>query len=151
MPEIPKATDAPLKAGSAPEPVAEAVPETPNSSGASLMSGKAVEPTETIDLPAAPVPTPVEAMSSATPVPAADPALPEEDPATTPFPQLTAEQKKMAALADSIRGLNEQIRIAQENAEHPQNKSSRAEKRKIERLKADRDELSRELTTLGKP
>jgi hypothetical protein len=64
---------------------------------------------------------------------------------------LSREEKKLAALADSIRGLNEQIRTAQENAEHSGKKPSRNEARAIERMKADRDELSRELTTLGKP
>jgi len=139
-PEAPAPSAAPLQPESTPEPVAEVKPEAPAPSAAPLQPESTPEPVETIGL--------------AAPVPPAEPALPDENlPPTPPLPapRLSREEKKMAALADSIRGLNEQIRAAQEKVEHSGKKPSRNETRAIERMKADRDELSRELTTLGKP
>jgi len=139
-PEAPAPSDVPLQPESTPEPVAEVKPEAPVPSAAPVQPESTPEPVETIGL--------------AAPVPAAEPALPDENlPPTSPLPapRLSREEKKMAALADSIRGLNEQIRTAQEKAGHSGKKPSRNEARAIERMKADRDELSRELTTLGKP
>ena len=138
--EAPAPSAAPLQPESTPEPVAEVKPEAPAPSAAPLQPESTPEPVETIGL--------------AAPVPPAEPALPDENlPPTPPLPapRLSREEKKMAALADSIRGLNEQIRTAKEKVEHSGKKPSRNEARAIERMKADRDELSRELTTLGKP
>jgi hypothetical protein len=139
-PEASAPSAAPLQPESTPEPVAEVKPEAPASSAVPVQPESTPEPVETIGL--------------AAPVPPAEPALPDENlPPTPPLPapRLSREEKKMAALADSIRGLNEQIRAAQEKAGHSGKKPSRNETRAIERMKADRDELSRELTTLGKP
>jgi hypothetical protein len=116
----------------------EATPPAPTEQPA------AAEPLETIGL-AAPVP--------ATPIPTAEPALPDEPAhsvASHP-PQLSPEEKKMAELTTSIRVLNDKIRAAQEQSAAPGKKPTRNEKRAIEQMKAERDELSRRLTTLGKP
>jgi len=73
------------------------------------------------------------------------PAIPPRPVAVSP------EERKMAELADSIRSLNERIRAAQAVAEHAGKKPTRAEKRAIEQMKDDRDDLSRKLIKLGKP
>jgi hypothetical protein len=85
--------------------------------------------------------------------PVTEPALPGENmPAFPPRPTaVSPEERKMAELADSIRSLNERIRTAQAEAERGGKKPTRAERRVIEQLKDDRDDLSRQLTKLGKP
>ncbi|MEI6277762.1 MAG: hypothetical protein WCQ16_00090 [Verrucomicrobiae bacterium] len=105
------------------------------------------------EVPAAVPAEPAETIGLAAPVPAAEPVLPEENFPARPLPRppLTAGEKKMAELADSIRALNEKIRTAQANAGSPGKQPTRAEKRALEQMKADRDELSLQLTTLGKP
>ncbi len=86
-------------------------------------------------------------------VPAREPSLPGENFQEMParVPRLSAAEKKMAELTDSIRALNANIRSAQESAEHFGKVPTRNEKRAIDQMKSDRDELSRRLTTLGKP
>lgn len=94
-----------------------------------------------------------EIIGLAAPVLAAEPALPGEAlPATPePLPPMTAEEKRMADISDAIRELNENIRVAQQKAEGSGKKPSRAERRALEQMKEQRDELSRQLTTIGKP
>jgi len=98
-------------------------------------------------------PEPVETVGLTDPVPAVEPALPGENLPETPMhvPRLTPEEKRLAELTDSIRDLNEKIRTAQATAGRPGKQVSRSETRNIEKMKSDRDELSRQLTTLGKP
>lgn len=125
-------------------PVAENTASVPPEATPPAEQPASAEPVETIGL-AAPVP--------ATPIPTAEPALPDEPAhsvASHP-PQLSPEEKKMAELTTSIRVLNDKIRAAQEQSAAPGKKPTRNEKRAIEQMKAERDELSRRLTTLGKP
>lgn len=108
---------------------------------------------EKSELAAAPAGEGEEIIGLAAPVPAAEPALPDETPSSDPMrpPQMTAEEKRMADISDAIRGLNESIREAQQKAEAPGKKPSRAERRALDQMKEQRDELSRQLTTMGKP
>jgi len=125
----------------APENTASAPQETPP---APADQPAAPEPVDTIGL-AAPVP--------ATPMPAAEPVLPDEPAPSIARhpPQLSPEEKKVAELTASIRALNEKIRTAQEQASAQGKKPTRAEKRAIDQMKSERDDLSQRLTTLGKP
>lgn len=109
-------------------------------------------------IPAEPIPAAEQAAAGeiiglAAPVLAAEPALPGESQAAglEPLPPMTAEEKRMADLTDAIRDLNERIRAAQQKAEVPGNTPSRAERRALEQMKGQRDELSRQLTLIGKP
>lgn len=128
-----------------PEPVtgntASNPPETP---AAPAEQPAEAESVDTIGL-AAPVP--------ATTMPAAEPALPDEQAPSIDRhpPQLSPEEKKMAELTTSIRVLNDKIRVAQDQSSAQGKKPTRAEKRAIEQMKAERDELSQRLTGLGKP
>lgn len=140
--KTPTAPEATPVAEPPPENTASVPPETTPSAPAE--PPPAAEPVDTIGL-AAPVP--------ATPMPTAEPVLPDE-PAPSIVrnpPQLSPEEKKMAELTTSIRVLNEKIRVAQEQASAPGKKPTRSEKRAIEQMKSERDELSQRLTTLGKP
>jgi len=129
------------------EPVAEnsmAAPAPAENLAAPSEQPPAAEPVDTIGL-AAPVP--------ATPLPVAEPILPDEPApsiARNP-PQLSPEEKKMAELTTSIRVLNDKIRVAQEQASASGKKPTRNEKRAIDQMKSERDELSQRLTSLGKP
>jgi hypothetical protein len=116
--------------------------------------------------PARPEPTPF-AGDSAPVARRASPEtpLPDEPPlsGTVPAndPALVAGQKKVGALTDSIRTLNEQIRSAQNELNKKSARTSGGEKlspqeiknasRAIQRLKDKRDELSGQLTEMGKP
>jgi hypothetical protein len=95
----------------------------------------------------------VDAIELTARVPAREPGLPGENLPEMParVPRLSSAEKKLAELTDSIRALNANIRTAQENAEHFGKVPTRTEKRAIDQMKSDRDELSRRLTTLGKP
>ena len=140
--KAPTSPEATPVAEPAPENTASAPPETTPPAPAEQPA--AAEPVDTIGL-AAPVP--------AAPMSAAEPVLPDEP---APFiarhpPQLSPEEKKMAELTTSIRVLNEKIRAAQEQTSAPGKKPTRNEKRAIEQMKSERDELSQRLTTLGKP
>ncbi len=125
----------------APENTASAPQETPT---APADQPAAPEPVDTIGL-TAPVPT--------TPMPAAEPVLPDEPAPSIARhpPQLSPEEKKVAELTASIRALNEKIRTAQEQASVSGKKPTRSEKRAIDQMKSERDDLSQRLTTLGKP
>ena len=113
--------------------------------------------------PPHPSPSPVAGESApvAQRIPEEAPA-PDEPPlsGTVPAddPALMAEAKKVGGLTESIRGLNDQIRSAEEDLDKNSNaapkvptaeikKASRA----IQNLKDKRDELSRQLTEIGKP
>jgi len=94
-----------------------------------------------------------------------EPPLPGEPPlsGTVPAndPALVAGQKKVGNLTDSIRALNEQIRSAQGDLDRKSAQSSggdaasaqdiKKSQRTIQRLKEKRDELSGQLTEMGKP
>ncbi|MEI6073549.1 MAG: hypothetical protein WCS31_17320 [Verrucomicrobiae bacterium] len=99
--------------------------------------------------PAAPDPEPAGTLGLATP--ATEPALPGETLPAIPLhlPRQSAGDRKLAELTDSIRVLNERIRAAQSGPSGKQ--PTRAEMRALEQMKADRDALSLQLTTLGKP
>lgn len=94
-----------------------------------------------------------ETIGLAAPLPAAEPALPDEaaSPLPMPPPQMTVEEKRMAEISDAIRGLNDGIREAQQKLEASGKKPGRAERRALDQMKEQRDELSRQLTTMGKP
>lgn len=94
----------------------------------------------------------------------AGPALPGEPPLSGSVPedpQLSAENKKIDSLTDTIRDLNDEIRTAQTELNQKSNRSAdkgglsseeiAKTKRSIKQLKAKRDELSGELTEMGKP
>lgn len=95
----------------------------------------------------------------------AEPATPADARLSGPIPgddpaQL-AGQKKVGELTDSIRGLNDQIRSSQEELDRASTRASESEKptaaetakaaRAIQRLKEKRDEISGQLTEMGKP
>jgi|GEM_PF-1705076 len=94
-----------------------------------------------------------------------EPPLPGEPPlsGTVPAsdPALVAGQKKVGSLTDSIRALNEQIRSAQDDLDRKSARPSGGDaasvqdtkkiQRTIQRLKEKRDELSGQLTEMGKP
>jgi len=84
--------------------------------------------------------------------PVAEAALPDEAPLPDlpPLPPTAADQK-LADLTDAIRKLNNQIRAAEDAAIASGKKPTRAERRRLEQLKEERDDLSRQLTKLGKP
>lgn len=116
--------------------------------------------------PARPEPTPFagEKAPVATRVTPESP-LPDESPLSGPVPEsdpaLVAGQKKVGTLTDSIRALNDQIRSAQDDLDRKSARSSAGEapspaetkkaSRAIQRLKEKRDELSAQLTEMGKP
>ena len=88
--------------------------------------------------------------------------MPEEPPlsGTVPAddPALMAEAKKVGGLTESIRALNDQIRSAEEDLDKNSNTSPKVPaseikkaSRAIQKLKDKRDELSRQLTEIGKP
>ena len=116
--------------------------------------------------PARPEPTPFAGESA--PVAARvspEPPLPGEPPLSGTVPSndqaLVAGQKKVGNLSDSIRALNEQIRSAQEELDRKSARTSggdaasaqdiKKSTRAIQRLKEKRDELSGQLTEMGKP
>ena len=96
---------------------------------------------------------------SAEPSPPGDTRLSEAIPGDDPA--LVAGQKKVGDLTESIRALNDQIRSAQEELEKKSARTSGAEKndaaeikqtsRAIQKLKSKRDEISGQLTEMGKP
>jgi hypothetical protein len=94
-----------------------------------------------------------EMIGLAAPVLAAEPSLPDEplSPHPEPPPQMTAEEQRMANISDAIRELNANIRQAQQKGQASGKKPSRAERHALEQMKEERDELSRQLTTMGKP
>ena len=114
--------------------------------------------------PSRPRPTPFAGESA----PAArraspESSLPDEPPlsglVTAEDPASVTGQKKLAALTDAIRGLNDQIRSAQDELDKKSARSSGGEDpqdirkplRAIQKLKEKRDELSGQLTEIGKP
>ena len=116
--------------------------------------------------PARQEPTPVAGESSpvATRV-SPEPPLPDEPPLSGAVPAndpaLVAGQKKVGSLTDSIRSLNDQIRSAQDELDRKSVRTSgggaapaqdiKKSQRTIQRLKEKRDELSAQLTEMGKP
>ena len=116
--------------------------------------------------PARPEPTPFAGESApvATRV-SPEPPLPGEPPlsGTVPAndPALVDGQKKVGSLTDSIRSLNDQIRSAQDELDRKSTRTSggdaasaqdiKKSTRAILRLKEKRDELSAQLTEMGKP
>lgn len=108
-----------------------------------------VEPPQPEPTPLAGENTPVASRASA------EPALPDEPPLSGSIPSndqaLLAEQKKVGALTDSIRALNDQIRSAQDELDKKSAQDGRKTSRSIQKLKARRDELSAQLTEVGKP
>jgi hypothetical protein len=108
-----------------------------------------VEPPQPEPTPLAGENTPVASRASA------EPALPDEPPLSGTIPSndqaLLAEQKKVGALTDSIRALNDQIRSAQDELDKKSAQDGRKTSRSIQKLKARRDELSAQLTEVGKP
>ena len=96
---------------------------------------------------------------------AAEPAMPADARLSGPIPgddpAQVAGQKKVGELTDSIRGLNDQIRSAQEELDRTSTRANGPEKptaaetakatRALQRLKEKRDELSGQLTEMGKP
>lgn len=116
--------------------------------------------------PARPQSTPFAGeQASATTRGSAEPLLPGEPPlsGTVPAndPALVAGQKKVGTLTDSIRTLNEEIRSAQNELDRKSARTSggdaasaldiKKSQRAIQRLKEKRDELSGQLTEMGKP
>ena len=116
--------------------------------------------------PARPEPTPAAGESA--PVAARvspEAPLPDEPPLSGPMPAndpaLVAGQKKVGNLTDSIRVLNDQIRSSQDELDRKSARSSGGDAasaqdikksvRAIQRLKEKRDELSGQLTEMGKP
>ena len=116
--------------------------------------------------PVRPEPTPLAGESA--PVAARvfpEPPLPDEPPLSGPIPAnnpaLVAGQKKVGNLTDSIRVLNDQIRSSQDELDRKSARSSggdaasaqdiKKSTRAIQRLKEKRDELSGQLTEMGKP
>ena len=116
--------------------------------------------------PARPEPTPAAGESA--PVAARvspEAPLPDEPPLSGPIPAndpaLVAGQKKVGNLTDSIRVLNDQIRSSQDELDRKSARSSGGDAasaqdikksvRAIQRLKEKRDELSGQLTEMGKP
>jgi hypothetical protein len=121
---------------------------------------------ETYVEPSRPEPTPFAGENPAAVSQAPAELRPAEEPplsGTIPGddPALVAGQKKLADLTDSIRSLNDQIRSAQEELEKKSTQTTGGEKptaaeikkatRAIQRLKEKRDELSGQLTEIGKP
>ncbi|MEI8313493.1 MAG: hypothetical protein WCH98_22315, partial [Verrucomicrobiota bacterium] len=117
-----------------------------------------VEPARAEPTPFAGENAPVASRAPAAPTPADEPLLsgpiPGDDPA------LIAGQKKVGGLTDAIRALNDQIRSAQEELDRESTRTSgeklsAAETKKavraIQRLKEKRDELSGQLSEIGKP
>ncbi|MEI6491695.1 MAG: hypothetical protein WCO94_04040 [Verrucomicrobiota bacterium] len=118
-----------------------------------------VEPARQDPNPLAGEPTPVATRVSP------EPPLPSEPPlsGTVPAndPELVAGQKKVGNLTASIRALNEQIRSAQNELDRKSARSSGGDAesvlnikksvRAIQNLKEKRDELSAQLTEMGKP
>jgi hypothetical protein len=107
------------------------------------------------------IPAPGEPATDAS---MAGPALPGEPPlsGTVPEnPQISAENKKIDSLTDTIRGLNDEIRTAQTELDQKSHRTAdkgglsseeiAKTKRSIKQLKTKRDELSGELTEMGKP
>ncbi|MCX7868666.1 MAG: hypothetical protein N2322_01830, partial [Terrimicrobiaceae bacterium] len=106
-----------------------------------------------------PTPSPTPDEISLAPAPPAPPAPPSPAPAEpslfspepqpTPSPletpkpagQLSPEEQRISELTESIRQVDDRLREARQSG-------SKAE---AEKLKRKRDELSEELTTLGKP
>ncbi|MFZ4774758.1 MAG: hypothetical protein ACOYM3_05310 [Terrimicrobiaceae bacterium] len=94
-----------------------------------------------------------------------EPPLPDEPPLSGTIPpgsaEVIPEQKMVGDLTDSIRKLNDQIRAAQEDLERkttqsaaggtPSARDLKKAAREIQKLKAVRDELSGQLTEVGKP
>ncbi len=94
-----------------------------------------------------------------------EPPLPDEPPSggTVPAddPALIAEGKKVGDLTGSIRALNDRIRSAQDELEirstrtsgweAPTSQEIKKDSRAIQKLKEQRDELSGQLTRMGKP
>jgi hypothetical protein len=115
--------------------------------------------------PPRPQASPVAGETVAVASPSPEPSLPEEPPlgAAVPSdnPAILSEQKKVGELADSIRHLNDRIRSAQDDLDKLSAKPAEGEKpspqdlkkasRAILKLKAERDELSGQLTKMGKP
>lgn len=106
--------------------------------------------------PSQPEPTPVAGENPPVAAgPSAEPALPDEPPLSGPIPSddqsLLAEQKKVGVLTDSIRELNDQIRSAQNELEKKSSQDPRKTYRSLQKLKAQRDVLSSQLTEMGKP
>ena len=118
----------------------------------------------TYEQPARPEPTPL-AGENAPVATMAEPALPDEPPLSgvvpASDPALVAETKRVSELTESIRKLNEQIHTAQTDLNlqsgRPAGEASPAPQeikkaaRAIEKLKAQRDALSGQLTEMGKP
>ncbi|MEI6492789.1 MAG: hypothetical protein WCO94_09600 [Verrucomicrobiota bacterium] len=115
--------------------------------------------------PPRPEPTPFAGENPAASHAPAQPQPAEEPPLGGTVPgdntALVAEQKKLADLTGTIRTLNDQIRSAQEEVDRMSTSTSGGEKhsaaevkkasRTIQRLKEKRDELSGQLTEIGKP
>jgi len=74
--------------------------------------------------------------------------LPDEPPLAD-LPPPSAADKQLADLTDAIRDLNTQIRAAEDAG--AAKKPTRTERRRLAELKEERDNLSRELTLIGKP
>ena len=116
--------------------------------------------------PARPAPTPVVGENApAASRASSEPALSSEQRTGGPIPgedpAQVAGQRKVGELTGSIRALNEQIRSAQEELDRASTRANGPEKptaaeiakaaRAIHRLKEKRDELSGQLTEMGKP
>ncbi len=84
--------------------------------------------------------------------PVGEPPLPDESLLPdVPPPPPTAAEKELANLTDAIRTLNNQIRAAEDASATSGKKPTRAERRRLEQMKDERDDLSRQLTKIGKP
>lgn len=117
--------------------------------------------------PARPEPTPFsrESPPVAQRASSPEPLLPDEPPLSGPVPAddpaLIAEEKKLGDLTASIRTLNERIRSAQDEldkkstrtsgGEAPSAQEIKKDSRAIQKLKDQRDQLSGQLTRMGKP
>lgn len=134
-----------VEAGTPVAPVAESLPPsapapTPDMLPPAIADAEPTPDTITDDLPAAPGTTPAPA------------------PLAESMPTPTEEEAKVEELTDTIRGLNEKIRTSQDSLEAktkqpnpPSAQDVKKEARAIERLKAERDALSENLTEIGKP
>lgn len=140
---------------------AESTP-TPDTIGTPAPSGPPVAPAAEEAVAASKVLADLNIQEKAASAPAdsAESPLPGEPPlsGTVPpqnAPSVPASQKKVGDLTDSIRNLNDQIRTAQDELEKRKKQLSPQELKKasraIQKLKAERDELSGQLTDIGKP
>lgn len=136
--------------------VSEPAPAAQESAGPEEPAATPSQPAESLAQASPAAEGPVETIGLTAPVPAApvesveDP-LPGEPARPRQPVQLSPEEKKMAQVTDSIRTLNDRIREAQGKIEASGKKPTRAQRAELQSLKDERDELSRQLTKLGKP